>query len=135
MTGRMREFQHVAANELPVLYDDFDLPAETREILDGHVKELENWMSGILTWHQDCHRYREEELRVLPGTSGRSLPSPGTLGPTGLGTSSLRPTPPHTDRPDTPTRPEPPAALGVLRGPTGLGTSAARFPVAAARRG
>ncbi|MGW1375735.1 family 2 encapsulin nanocompartment cargo protein terpene cyclase [Streptomyces sp. NPDC002446] len=84
MTSRMREFQHVAAEELPILYDDFDLSAEAREMLDGYVRELENWMAGILTWHRGCLRYRESELRHPPG-------SPGWLGaPAGLGTSAAR---------------------------------------------
>ncbi|KUL50273.1 Geosmin synthase [Streptomyces sp. NRRL F-4489] len=83
MTSRMREFQHVAANQLPILYDDFGLTADARATLDGYVRELQNWLAGILTWHQDCRRYRSEYLRHQPGTPGW-LP-----GPTGLGTSSL----------------------------------------------
>jgi germacradienol/geosmin synthase len=62
MTQRMRQFQHVAANELPVLYEDFKLPQEVRGIMDGYVAQLENWLSGILKWHQDCHRYGAEDL-------------------------------------------------------------------------
>ncbi|MGK5532564.1 terpene synthase family protein [Streptomyces sp. URMC 129] len=84
MTERMRQFQHVAANELPVLYDDFGLDAEARKILDGYVRELENWMSGILVWHRDCRRYREEDL-IRRFTRQWPL-SP----PTGLGTSAAR---------------------------------------------
>ncbi|MGP3947958.1 family 2 encapsulin nanocompartment cargo protein terpene cyclase [Streptomyces sp. 7N604] len=84
MTSRMRQFQHVAANELPVLYDDFKLSAEARKILDGYVEELRNWLPGILTWHQGCHRYAEADLRRRTGT-------PAQLGgPTGLGTSAVR---------------------------------------------
>ncbi|MEV0371729.1 germacradienol/geosmin synthase [Streptomyces sp. NPDC050636] len=84
MTSRMREFQHVAANELPIVYDDFKLSDEARTALDGYVKELENWLAGILTWHRDCRRYREEYLSHGPG-------SPVWLGgPTGLGTSAVR---------------------------------------------
>ncbi|WP_338015907.1 terpene synthase family protein [Streptomyces sp. CB02923] len=99
MTSRMREFQHVAANELPVLYDDFELPEEARALLDGYVKELENWMSGILTWHQECRRYREEDLRRhkgvadMPAGAGAGNEAPlGTWSgrPTGLGTSAAR---------------------------------------------
>ncbi|MGW1015279.1 terpene synthase family protein [Streptomyces niveus] len=82
MKGRMRQFQHVVANELPVLYDDFDLTVEARWVLDGYVKELENWLSGILVWHNDCHRYKEEDLlRDRAGTTRRLLPTlrgPGT---------------------------------------------------------
>ncbi|MFI1303476.1 family 2 encapsulin nanocompartment cargo protein terpene cyclase [Streptomyces sioyaensis] len=84
MTSRMNEFRHVAAHQLPVVYDDFDLSPEARKTLDGYVHELENWMAGILTWHQGCRRYIEPELRHPTG-------SPGWLGaPTGLGTSAAR---------------------------------------------
>ncbi|MGW3007401.1 terpene synthase family protein [Streptomyces sp. NPDC001219] len=84
MTSRMREFQHVAAHELPVVCDDFQLSAAEREVLDGYVRELEQWMAGILIWHRDCLRYRPSELRHPNG-------SPGRLGaPTGLGTSAAR---------------------------------------------
>ncbi|MGY5124009.1 family 2 encapsulin nanocompartment cargo protein terpene cyclase [Streptomyces nigrescens] len=84
MTSRMREFQHVAARELPVVYDDFRLSPEAREALDGYVRELEHWMAGILIWHRDCRRYQASELRHPSG-------SPGRVGaPTGLGTSAAR---------------------------------------------
>ncbi|UYB41078.1 germacradienol/geosmin synthase [Streptomyces sp. Je 1-4] len=84
MTSRMREFQHVAAHELPVVCEDFQLSAESREALDGYVRELEHWMAGILIWHRDCRRYQASELRHPTG-------SPGRVGePTGLGTSAAR---------------------------------------------
>ncbi|MEU8780787.1 family 2 encapsulin nanocompartment cargo protein terpene cyclase [Streptomyces sp. NPDC048637] len=84
MTSRMHEFQHVAAHELPVVCEDFQLPAEAREALDGYVRELEHWMAGILIWHRDCRRYQASELRHPAG-------SPGRVGaPTGLGTSAAR---------------------------------------------
>lgn len=70
MTSRMRQFQHVAAHELPVLYDDFDLNDEARAVLAGYVRELENWLAGILRWHQDCHRYGESDLRRVRGLRG-----------------------------------------------------------------
>jgi germacradienol/geosmin synthase len=62
MTQRMQQFQHVAAHELPILYDDFKLSDEARGIMDGYVVELQNWMSGILKWHQDCRRYGAADL-------------------------------------------------------------------------
>ncbi|MFF6994485.1 germacradienol/geosmin synthase Cyc2 [Streptomyces sp. NPDC008313] len=62
MTQRMRQFQHVAAHELPVLYDDFKLPPEAREVMEGYVGQLRNWLSGILKWHRDCHRYGPADL-------------------------------------------------------------------------
>ncbi|UNS96648.1 germacradienol/geosmin synthase [Streptomyces tubbatahanensis] len=85
MTSRIRQFQHVAAHEFPVLYDDFALDEDGRAALDGYVRELENWMSGILVWHRDCRRYTESDLRrhYAPGWPFD--------GPAGLGTSAARP--------------------------------------------
>ncbi|MET9478694.1 terpene synthase family protein [Streptomyces sp. NPDC006638] len=86
MNSRMRQFQHVVANELPTLYDDFDLDDTARDALDGYVKELENWLSGILVWHRDCFRYRESDLIEDRAGLTRRLPPP----PSGLGTSATR---------------------------------------------
>ena len=47
--------------------------------------ELQNWMAGILIWHQGCRRYDEDELRRNVSTPLRLL-----AGPTGLGTSAGR---------------------------------------------
>ncbi|KPC81083.1 MULTISPECIES: terpene synthase family protein [Streptomyces] len=84
MNARMRQFQHVAERELPVLYDDFGLDAEAREVLAGYVVELQHWMAGILIWHRGCRRYREEDLRRGSGTPWH------ISGPTGFGTSAAR---------------------------------------------
>jgi germacradienol/geosmin synthase len=62
MTQRMRQFEHVAANELPVVYDDFDLSDEAREIMRGYVTDLQNWMAGILNWHREVDRYKSAYL-------------------------------------------------------------------------
>ncbi|MFF5337149.1 germacradienol/geosmin synthase [Streptomyces sp. NPDC013181] len=84
MKSRLRQFIHVAENELPVLYDDFGLDAEARETLAGYVQELKHWLAGILIWHRGCRRYREEDLR-------RGTAAPWHLnGPQGLGTSAAR---------------------------------------------
>ncbi|MCP3817999.1 germacradienol/geosmin synthase [Streptomyces sp. A3M-1-3] len=85
MKSRMRQFQHVAAHELPVLYDDFDLDQDSRQVLDGYVEELQNWMAGILIWHAGCHRYGEADLLRSSG-GHRLLPAPLT----GPGTSAAR---------------------------------------------
>ncbi|MFD6336858.1 family 2 encapsulin nanocompartment cargo protein terpene cyclase [Streptomyces sp. NPDC060131] len=86
MNSRMSQFQHVVANELPTLYDDFDLDADARRVLDGYVKELENWLSGILNWHHGCKRYKEDELLEDRAGVPRWLPPV----PSGLGTSAAR---------------------------------------------
>ncbi|GAA3032968.1 hypothetical protein GCM10020000_07570 [Streptomyces olivoverticillatus] len=62
MRSRMREFQHVLSTQLPALYEEFDLDAEARAALEGHAEELKNWMTAILTWHRECHRYGEADL-------------------------------------------------------------------------
>ncbi|WP_405534891.1 germacradienol/geosmin synthase [Streptomyces sp. NBC_00075] len=62
MTQRMQQFEHVAAHEFPVLYEDFKLTDEARAIMDGYVDELRNWLSGILHWHQQVPRYKSDYL-------------------------------------------------------------------------
>ncbi|MEV5681392.1 terpene synthase family protein [Streptomyces sp. NPDC052164] len=85
MQGRLRQFEHVIEHELPLLYDDFALDADAREILDTYVLDLQNWLAGILNWHRECVRYGEADLRS--GTGG----APWHLnGPTGIGTSAAR---------------------------------------------
>ncbi|MER6944335.1 terpene synthase family protein [Nonomuraea sp. NPDC000554] len=83
MAARAREFEHVAADELPVLYDDFQLGAEVRETLAAYVEDLRNWLAGILNWHRHCLRYDEVSLRRHHRTPEWRLG-----GPTGLGTSA-----------------------------------------------
>ncbi|MFC7816090.1 MULTISPECIES: germacradienol/geosmin synthase Cyc2 [unclassified Streptomyces] len=62
MNQRMRQFEHVVAHELPVVYDDFQLSDEAREIMRGYVTDLQNWMAGILNWHRNVPRYKAEYL-------------------------------------------------------------------------
>ncbi|MBV2153003.1 terpene synthase family protein [Kitasatospora sp. SUK 42] len=106
MHSRLDQFQHVAQKELPVLYEDLGLDAEARKVLDGYVRELENWLAGVLNWHEGCRRYRTEDLerhfgaerdlaaatrvRAAAGEVPRSRTGALPLGPTGLGTASLR---------------------------------------------
>ncbi|WP_434587509.1 terpene synthase family protein [Streptomyces sp. A5-4] len=85
MKGRLRQFEHVIELELPLLYDDFALDGDAREILDGYVRELKDWLAGILNWHRHCVRYRDEDLRSGAGGAPWRL-----SGPTGLGTSAAR---------------------------------------------
>jgi germacradienol/geosmin synthase len=61
-TQRMQQFQHVVEHELPVLYDDFELSEAARSALDGYVRDLQNWMAGILNWHRNVNRYKAEWL-------------------------------------------------------------------------
>ncbi|GAA2894506.1 germacradienol/geosmin synthase [Streptosporangium fragile] len=89
MTARMRQFEHIVANDLPALFDDFALDEPVRRILTRHADDLKEWMSGILEWHRRCVRYTEAELRRILTPSvptGFSFP----FLPVGLGTSAVR---------------------------------------------
>ncbi|WP_206791355.1 germacradienol/geosmin synthase [Amycolatopsis sp. MtRt-6] len=78
--ARLAEFDHVAATELPALYRD----EATEETLLGFVRELRDWLAGIVHWHENTGRYTEPELGYHP------MAAPVFGGPTGIGTSSLR---------------------------------------------
>ncbi|MCT2582426.1 terpene synthase family protein [Actinophytocola gossypii] len=80
MTGRMRQFEHIVA-ELPALADEFGLAEEGKAALAEYVQDLQDWMAGILNWHQGCHRYEDAVLRHEQAWLGA---------PTGLGTSAIR---------------------------------------------
>ncbi|MEV5968329.1 germacradienol/geosmin synthase [Kribbella sp. NPDC051952] len=85
MTARMRQFEHVVAVDLPTLITDFGLDNDVQQMLQRYTEELQNWMSGILVWHQDCHRYQASDLPHRQPTRPRLLHSP-----TGLGTAAFR---------------------------------------------
>ncbi|MEU6723292.1 terpene synthase family protein [Nonomuraea wenchangensis] len=83
LASRVRQFEHIVANELPIVCADFGLDAEARATIDGFVTELGDWLAAILNWHRGCFRYDEESLRR------HHRPPRFTLGgPTGLGTSA-----------------------------------------------
>jgi germacradienol/geosmin synthase len=77
MTSRMKQFEHVLAEELPTLAASLD--TEGRAALEAYVDEFKDWMAGILHWHEGCHRYEDAALRY---------PAPRLGGPSGLGTSA-----------------------------------------------
>lgn len=81
MTSRMKQFEHVLAEELPALVDDFDLDPAGRAALAAYVDEFKDWMAGILNWHEGCRRYEDAVLRY---------PAPRLGGPSGLGTSAAQ---------------------------------------------
>lgn len=62
MTQRMQQFEHVAAHELPIVYEDFGLSEEGREVMRNYVTDLQNWLAGILNWHRKVDRYKAEYL-------------------------------------------------------------------------
>ncbi|MFC6882618.1 MULTISPECIES: terpene synthase family protein [Actinomadura] len=125
MTERLRQFEHLAAAEVPAVAAEFRLSREGRAALDAYVDELRDWMAGIFRWHHRTERYDEATLHERFGVPDTD-PSPAT------GTAPA----PHSDsdaEPDTAVPSSPAAAARVLGGPTGLGTSAARLYAAFAR--
>ncbi|MFC8872458.1 germacradienol/geosmin synthase Cyc2 [Streptomyces sp. NPDC057148] len=88
MNQRMRQFEHVAAHELPVVYDDFQLTDEAREIMRGYVTDLQNWMAGILNWHRNVPRYKAE---YLAGRTHGFLPDRVPAVPVPRSSSALTP--------------------------------------------
>jgi germacradienol/geosmin synthase len=98
MAARMSQFKHIIDVELPALFDALDLDAKARDALLAHARNLQNWLAGILHWHQGCHRYAEADL-----ISNTRPARPQLFGrPTGLGTSAiliLATIRPESDRP------------------------------------
>ena len=84
MTARMEQFEHTVAHELPVLAKDLGLDSDAQGKLDAYVKRLQQWMAGVLRWHQAVDRYKEFELQ----SAGK--PGHVSFRPTGRGTSAAR---------------------------------------------
>lgn len=83
MAARLRQFQRIVTLELPALSDDFKLNAHQRSRLNQYVTSFQDWMAGILRWHEMCQRY--------PGFADPAARSKKPFaGPTGLGTSSAQ---------------------------------------------
>ncbi|GAA3801279.1 germacradienol/geosmin synthase [Sphaerisporangium flaviroseum] len=95
MAARMRQFEHILANDLPALFEDFALDEAARQALTRHADDLKDWMAGILEWHRKCVRYTDAELRRLRAAAA---PTDFSFPVTGLGTSAARITAPADGR-------------------------------------
>ncbi|HEX9317052.1 MAG TPA: germacradienol/geosmin synthase, partial [Actinomycetota bacterium] len=84
IASRVRQFEHIVATELPGLSDDLELDDTARKVLAGYVEGLQDWMAGILAWHQATTRYQEPKLRPSPPSTAARL----MTGPLGLGTAA-----------------------------------------------
>jgi germacradienol/geosmin synthase len=87
VAARMRQFEHILANDLPALFEEYDLDEAVRDTLNRHADHLKDWMSGILEWHRKCVRYTDAELHRL---RDEMTGAPRSRLPTGLGTSAAR---------------------------------------------
>ena len=97
------EFEQIVSTHLPTLFAEFGLGAEARATLVRYADELKDWLAGILTWHEGCHRYEEAVLRRPTGAGALSP----LAGPTGFGTSAARITAQLPRRPGTGRVPQP----------------------------
>jgi germacradienol/geosmin synthase len=86
IASRVRQFEHIVATELGGVADDLELDDAARKVLAGYVDGLQDWMAGILAWHQATTRYREGKLRPSAAATAARL----TSGPLGLGTGAAR---------------------------------------------
>ncbi|MFF9850842.1 terpene synthase family protein [Streptomyces litmocidini] len=84
MRGRLRQYENLKQREIPLLYEEFGLDAAGREAFEAYLRELEDWLAGVLNWHREVRRYGAEDVR---SGSGSALLR---RGPTGLGTSAAR---------------------------------------------
>ncbi|MFF9839704.1 germacradienol/geosmin synthase [Streptomyces sp. NPDC013740] len=84
MRGRLRQYEHVKKHEVPLLFADFALDAKGRAAFGSYLRELEDWLAGILHWHRTVSRYKAEHVHA-----GAGAPL-ARRGPTGLGTSAAR---------------------------------------------
>jgi germacradienol/geosmin synthase len=69
VAARVRQFERIAAHELPLL----DLDAAARTALDAYVQGLRDWMAGLLAWHEATDRYTFR--RTSTGKAARSVPA------------------------------------------------------------
>ncbi len=84
MTARMRQFERIVAEELPVLCADYGLDQATSDAVFAYADALQNWMAGVLEWHRRTARYVPSRLRY------RSAPGQALGAASGLGTSAVR---------------------------------------------
>jgi len=84
MAARMRQFERIVADELPVLRERLRLDETASEGLRRYVTRLQDWMASIVNWHRHCDRYTEQGLIRRYGAA------PRPAGPTGLGTAGCR---------------------------------------------
>lgn len=59
MRSRVRQFEHVAAEELPGYLDEIEADAAARAVVATYVSGLQDWMAGVLRWHRGTGRYAE----------------------------------------------------------------------------
>lgn len=100
MTARLRQFEHVVATDLPVLFEELELGLEVRAALLQYVEKQRDYMGGVLNWHVMTSRYFDHELerrrferRIEPPGSGSAASHVRSFfgGPAGSGGEAAAP--------------------------------------------
>jgi germacradienol/geosmin synthase len=65
-TGRLRQFERVAATELPAMLAESGLEPGTRQGVLSYVEALRDWMAGDLQWSRVTGRYRAAPTLLDP---------------------------------------------------------------------
>lgn len=84
MTSRLRQFEHIIANDLLAVMKEFNLDENSCKALSAYIEGLQDWLSGFLEWHRMTGRYHEATLRSY------RTPRYVLGGPTGLGNAAAR---------------------------------------------
>ena len=91
MNTRIRAFQRIVTEEVPLLADEFRLDAGARSQLLGYVAQLQDWLGGDLAWYRRTGRYIIPDSPIGVGACHQLPPATRILaGPAGLGTSAAR---------------------------------------------
>ncbi|NVZ78236.1 hypothetical protein HX859_25400 [Pseudomonas gingeri] len=64
--ARIRQFEHIVALELPVLFEEFSLDADGRRLILDYAQRLQDYIAGVVQWHQTVSRYRDPRPYNLP---------------------------------------------------------------------
>ncbi len=87
LTARLHEFHHIVA-ELPTLFDELNLDANTREQCLAYVKRLEIWIAGNFAWTNKTSRYTDFPSPQSPKKKP-ALSTPKSLGTSAFSIGSL----------------------------------------------
>jgi germacradienol/geosmin synthase len=91
MNVRLAQFEHIVAAEVPVLAETFELDSSQRPALAARVMSMQDWIAGILEWHQHVARSRYGESALRDRAQRGAIGERGRLvGVGGLGTSAMQ---------------------------------------------
>jgi len=100
MNGRLRQYEQLKRREVPLMYEHFGLDEAGRAAFETRLRELEDWLAGVLHWHRNVRRYGAGDVHAGAGTpllrdrSDAGVPEPVAVPdwtvPHGLGTTAAR---------------------------------------------